>query len=95
MATVEHSRATLDDLMRNEGKAELIGGRTVALMPAGRRPSRIAARIYRSLDDFAETLGLEKPTPITWVSRFTSSRRAANHSRRMPPTLPAHSSMTP
>jgi Uma2 family endonuclease len=50
-------RATLDDLMRTEGKAELIGGRIVRFMPTGRRPSQIAGRIYRRLDDYAQQTG--------------------------------------
>ena len=54
MATVTPKRATIDDLLRTEGKAELIGGRVVQFMATGRKPGRIAARIYRSLDDRAE-----------------------------------------
>lgn len=52
-----HGAATLDDLYRVEGKAELIGGRIVQLMPTGRKPSRIALRIVRSLDDYAQAIG--------------------------------------
>src|SRR3954449_11972960 len=48
------ARATLADLARTSGKAELIGGRIVHLMPTGHRPNRVAARIFRSLDDHAE-----------------------------------------
>jgi Uma2 family endonuclease len=47
----------MDDLYRVEGKAELIGGRIVHLMPTGRMPNRIALRIVRSLDDYAEATG--------------------------------------
>jgi Uma2 family endonuclease len=54
MATVTQPRATIDDLYRVDGKAELIGGRIVRLMPTGHKPSRIARR----LDDYAETVGL-------------------------------------
>ncbi len=50
--------ATPDDLMRVEGKAELIDGRIVHQMATGRLPSRVAARIFRSLDDHAEATGL-------------------------------------
>ncbi len=56
-ATTAAIPATLDDLMRTEGKAELIGGRIVHYMATGYRPSRVAARIFRSLDDHAETTG--------------------------------------
>jgi Uma2 family endonuclease len=51
-------RSTLDDLYNTPGKAELIGGRIVHLMASGRRPNRIAARIFRSLDDHAEATGI-------------------------------------
>jgi Uma2 family endonuclease len=49
MATVGHQPATLDDLCRTEGKAELIGGRIVPLMVTGHRPNEIAGNIYVSL----------------------------------------------
>src|SRR4051812_31301632 len=57
MSTVTQ-RATLDDLYRAPGKAELIGGRIVPLMATGRRPNRIAYRIMRSLDDYAMARGV-------------------------------------
>jgi Uma2 family endonuclease len=46
--------ATLADLERVNEKAELIAGRIVPLMPNGHQPSRVAFRITRSLDDYAE-----------------------------------------
>jgi Uma2 family endonuclease len=54
MAQATETRATVDDLYRVEGKAELIGGRIVTLMPSGRKPHRVAFRIARSLDDYAQ-----------------------------------------
>lgn len=57
MSSATQVRATLDDLYRVEGKAELIGGRIVRYMATGRRPSRVAFRIVRSLDDYAEQTG--------------------------------------
>jgi Uma2 family endonuclease len=48
MATVPQ-RATLDDLYRTPGKAELIGGRIVEFMATGVRPSEVASNIYVSL----------------------------------------------
>src|SRR5947207_11501503 len=50
-------RATLADLARTPGKAELIGGRIVELMPTGRRPNLIAGDIFVSLKDHARTSG--------------------------------------
>jgi Uma2 family endonuclease len=38
-------------------KAELIGGRIIHLMATGYKPSRVASRILRSLDDYAEATG--------------------------------------
>jgi Uma2 family endonuclease len=57
MSQVEPARATLDDLYRATGKAELINGRVVTFMATGRKPNRVAGRIYRSLDDFAAQTG--------------------------------------
>jgi Uma2 family endonuclease len=54
MSTVSQARATLDDLYRTPEKAELIGGRIVRFMATGYRPNRVAGRIYRSLDDYAD-----------------------------------------
>ena len=42
-------RATLEDLYRTPGKAELIGGRIVEQMATGIRPNEIAGNIYASL----------------------------------------------
>jgi len=50
--------ATLEDLARVDGKAELIGGRIVHLMPTGRLPNRVAFRVARSLDDYATSTGV-------------------------------------
>ena len=58
MASVTQTAATLDDLQRVDGKAELVAGRIVHLMPTGYLPNRVAARIYRSLDDHAEATDL-------------------------------------
>lgn len=50
-------RATLDDLLREPGKAELIGGRIVRYMATGHRPSTVAFRIARRLADYVDDLG--------------------------------------
>jgi Uma2 family endonuclease len=57
MSSATRTAATLDDLYRAEGKAELINARIVPLMATGRRPNRVASRITRSLDDHAEATG--------------------------------------
>jgi len=57
MSSVTRVAATLDDLYRVEGKAELINGRIVHFMPTGFWPGRVGARIFRSLDDYAQGSG--------------------------------------
>ncbi len=57
MSTATQVAATLDDLYRVKSKAELIAGRIIHLMATGRKPSRVASRIFRSLDDYAEATG--------------------------------------
>src|SRR5260370_30893602 len=54
MPIVAPPRATLDDLYRTEGKAELIGGRIVHSMPTGFAGSLIAGNVYASLRDYAK-----------------------------------------
>jgi Uma2 family endonuclease len=51
------ARATLRDLAREPGKAELIGGKVVRLMATGHRPNIIAGRIFRRLAEYAEAVG--------------------------------------
>lgn len=51
------SRATLDDLYREEGKAELIGGRIVRYMASGALPSAVALEIVVSLRQHAKGTG--------------------------------------
>src|SRR5436190_19702668 len=63
MSVVHQARATLDDLYRTPEKAELIGGRIVRFMATGRNPSRVAGRIYRSLDDHAAQTGKGEAHP--------------------------------
>lgn len=59
MATVTQ-RATLDDLYRTEGKAELIGGRIVELMATGVRPSEVASNIFINLREYGKKRGVGK-----------------------------------
>jgi Uma2 family endonuclease len=50
---------TLDDLMRHDGKAELIHGRIVPIMPTGFWPGKVARRITRSLEDYIAAGGVK------------------------------------
>lgn len=49
--------ATLDDLRHVEGKAELIAGRIVHLMPTGHRPNQAAGEIFFSLKSHTRATG--------------------------------------
>ncbi|MGL5096535.1 MAG: Uma2 family endonuclease, partial [Planctomycetia bacterium] len=49
--------ATLDDLMKFEGKAELISGRIVPLSPTGHLPSIVAGNLFLSLKQYVRRLG--------------------------------------
>jgi len=57
MATAAQARATIDDLCRVDGKAELIDGRIVRFMPTGEIPSVVAAEIFISLHAHAKRSG--------------------------------------
>jgi Uma2 family endonuclease len=58
MASTTQAPASINDLYRIEGKAELIAGRIVHLMASGDAPSRIAFEIAVSLRDFAKATGI-------------------------------------
>jgi Uma2 family endonuclease len=58
MTTGTQAPATLDDLYRVEGKAELIGGRIVQLMASGDLPSQVAFEIAVSLREHARRTGV-------------------------------------
>src|SRR5262245_48642110 len=62
MASPATTRATLDDLYRVEGKAELIGGRIVQ-MASGDLPSLVAGEIFVSLRLHAKTTKKGKAYP--------------------------------
>ena len=57
MGSVTTTRATLDDLARAAGKAELINGRVVMFMPTGDLPTDAANEIYVSLRIYAKSVG--------------------------------------
>lgn len=78
MSSLSQAAATLDELYRVAGKAELIGGRIVPIIPTGRRPNLVAGRIYRSLAGHVENLGRgEVYTDNMGVRRAGAFLRAA------------------
>jgi len=51
------TRATIEDLYKVEGKAELVHGEIVHMSPTGRRPGRVGLRIAASLLHDEERVG--------------------------------------
>lgn len=49
MSSISAPRATIEDLYKEEGKAELIGGRICRFMASGHLPSAVAEEIFVSL----------------------------------------------
>ena len=49
--------ATLEDLARYDGKAELVAGELIPHMATGYRPGIVAGRIFRRLADYADAAG--------------------------------------
>ena len=58
MLAAPHAVATLDDLARVEGKAELVDGRIIPQMPSGDIPSEVAFEIAVSLREYARNRGV-------------------------------------
>lgn len=58
MSVAVLTTSTLDDLMRHDGKAELIDGRIVPIMPTGFWPGKVSRRITRSLEDYIAAGGV-------------------------------------
>src|SRR5438552_4162010 len=79
MATVTEPRATLADLYRVEGKAELVNGRIERMSPAGDLPTDVAGEIYVSLRAYAKKhgKGVAKSDGIGYaVPRLPSGRES-------------------
>jgi Uma2 family endonuclease len=53
------TEATIADLYRvpDNGKAEIVNGELVLMSPTGGVPGRASGRIYRSLDDYEQSVG--------------------------------------
>ena len=59
MTTTTKTRgtATIADLYRTEGKAELIGGRIVRYMATGHEPNRVAGEIFAEIRTYVKSVG--------------------------------------
>lgn len=94
MATATQGTDTLDDLMKVEGKAELINGRIVTFMASGELPSTIAfeiavhlrdhARASRTGKAYADGIGYALRTPLL-SGRESFSPDASFYTDSMPP----------
>jgi hypothetical protein len=51
------TRATIDDLYKVDGKAELVHGEIVCMPPSGDGPSTASVEIVVSIRDYASCLG--------------------------------------
>jgi Uma2 family endonuclease len=92
MSSGTRAAATLDDLYKIDGKAELIDGRIVRFMPTGFLPSHIAGEIFASLREYAQNAnrGIACTDNLGFaVARLTSGRQsfspdAAFYTGRLP-----------
>ena len=75
-AFVSQRRATIEDLYRVEGPAELVGGKIIRFL-AGERPSEVAGNICMSLRAFAKQAGHGKAhgSGVGYVARVEDSDR--------------------
>jgi Uma2 family endonuclease len=55
--TAAKPRATIEDLYRIPGKAEIVNGELILMRPTGARPGRAAGKIFASLNAFEEAHG--------------------------------------
>lgn len=78
MPTIVAEPATLDDLMRVEGKAELINGRIVQFMASGNLPSEVAFLIAIALRAYAQVAGgIARPDGVGYaVGPIPSGRQS-------------------
>ena len=93
MTTSTSTRATLDDLYRDEGKAELIGGRVVRFRASGALPSTVASEVAVSLRSYAKATGrgvaylsgIVYAVPELSSGRESFSPDASYYAGQMPP----------
>jgi Uma2 family endonuclease len=57
------TEATIEDLYRVEGKAELVNGEILHMAPTGYTPGYASFRITKSLDDYALSRGIGHAVP--------------------------------
>src|SRR5437870_6937880 len=97
MATLTKDAATLDDLLKVDGKAELIAGRIVHFMASGALPSAVAFEIAVSLREYAkhqghgkayaDGIGYALPAPLAGSGRQSFSPDASFYDGQLPLNL--------
>jgi Uma2 family endonuclease len=79
------TRATIDDLYKVEGKAELVNGEIVHMLPAGDEPSAVGFEIAMNLKAYARRIGRGRAYPdgtgfhVNLLHREAFSPDAAYH----------------
>lgn len=70
------SPATVDDLYRVNGKAELVGGELIIMSPTGFQPSRAGGSVYRSLCEYEQRTrrGYALPDNAAYVVELPNRR---------------------
>jgi Uma2 family endonuclease len=63
MQVSSKTRATIEDLSKVEGKAELVNGEIVEMRPSGDEPSAAGGEIFASLRDHARYIGRGRAYP--------------------------------
>src|SRR5262245_42614019 len=69
------TRATIEDLYKVEGKAELVNGEMVEMPPAGEDPGTAGFHIAKRLDDYARHRGQGRAFPDGVGFRVNLPRR--------------------
>ncbi len=90
MSSVTGAAATLDDLYRIGGKAELINGRIVHFMPTGFWPGRVGAGSFEASTITPRGAVEASPSRTMWGLRFRSCLRGESPFPRMLPITSAH-----
>jgi Uma2 family endonuclease len=85
MSTVTKQRATIEDLYKVDGKAELVNGEIVHMAPAGDEPGFGGGVIFASLLRYSRETGVGRPYPggvgfrVSLANRGSLSPDAAFH----------------
>jgi Uma2 family endonuclease len=65
------ARATIEDLYKMEGKAELVNGEIVEMPPAGDEPGYAGGEIFAALRDYVRSTKGRRHMETAWDSTYT------------------------